>query len=215
MVTVRQRSRCTRPLSRSRSVGARRRCGARAAAPGHLSDGVRDELTGLPTAALNDTLKATGRRYTIAMIDVDRFKDVNDAHGHQVGDEVLRMVASRLARVGGGGRVFRYGGEEFTVVFSGKDPSDALPHLEALRVAIEGYRLAIRAPNRFARQAAGQRRRGGTLSAKTVSVTVSIGVAAHEVAERVPGSGDRGSRRGPVPRQAGGAEQGASDQVAA
>lgn len=147
----------------------------------------RDELTGLPgRRALNETLKAIGRRYTIAMIDVDRFKDVNDAHGHQVGDEVLRMVASRLARVGGGGRVFRYGGEEFTVVFSGKDPSDARPHLEALRVAIEGYRLAIRAPNRSARQAAGQHRRGGTLSAKTVSVTVSIGVAAHESRNESP-----------------------------
>ena len=127
----------------------------------------RDELTGLPgRRALNDTLKATGRRYTIAMIDVDRFKDVNDAHGHQVSDEVLRMVASRLARVGGGGRVFRYGGEEFTVVFSGKDASDAVPHLQALRADIEGYRLAIRGPDRPAKPAAGRRRRVGEPSVK-------------------------------------------------
>jgi GGDEF domain-containing protein len=141
----------------------------------------RDELTGLPgRRALNDTLKATGRRYAIAMIDVDRFKDVNDAHGHLVGDEVLRMVASRLARVGGGGRVFRYGGEEFTVVFSRKDASDAVPHLKALRADIEGYRLAIRAPDRPAKPAAGRRRRVGEPSAKTLSVTVSIGVAARE-----------------------------------
>jgi diguanylate cyclase (GGDEF)-like protein len=141
----------------------------------------RDELTGLPgRRALDETLRAIGRRYTIAMIDVDRFKDFNDAHGHQVGDEVLRMVASRLARVGGGGRVFRYGGEEFTVVFSGRDASDALAHLEALRADIEGYRLAIRAPDRPAKQTAGKRRRRGKPSAHTVSVTVSIGVAARE-----------------------------------
>ena len=139
----------------------------------------RDELTGLQgRRALDEALKAIGRRYTIAMIDVDRFKDVNDAHGHQVGDEVLRMVASRLARVGGGGRVFRYGGEEFTVLFPGKDLSDALPHLQALRVDIQRYQVAIRAPDRPARPAAGKRRRGSAPGAKTVSVTVSIGVAA-------------------------------------
>jgi diguanylate cyclase (GGDEF)-like protein len=141
----------------------------------------RDELTGLPgRRALNDTLKAIGRRYTVAMIDVDRFKDFNDAHGHQVGDEVLRLVASRLARVGGGGRVFRYGGEEFAVVFSGKDARDAVAHLEALRKDIEGYRLAIRAPDRPAKPGASRRRRVGKPSVKTVSITVSIGVAARE-----------------------------------
>jgi diguanylate cyclase (GGDEF)-like protein len=141
----------------------------------------RDELTGLPgRRALDETLKAIGRRYSIAMIDVDHFKHFNDAHGHQVGDEVLRMVASRLARVGGGGRVFRYGGEEFAAVFSGKGASDAVPHLEALRADIEGYRLAIRAPGRPAKRSAGRRRRRGAPSEKTVSVTVSIGVAARE-----------------------------------
>ena len=147
----------------------------------------RDELTGLPgRRALDEALKAIGRRYTMAMIDVDRFKDVNDAHGHQVGDEVLRMVASRLARVGGGGRVFRYGGEEFTVLFSGKDLSDALPHLQALRVDIQRYQVAIRAPDRPARPAAGKRRRGSAPSAKTVSVTVSIGVAARVARNESP-----------------------------
>ena len=142
----------------------------------------RDELTGLPgRRALNETLNAIGRRYTIAMIDVDRFKDINDTHGHQVGDEVLRMLASRLARVaGGGGRVFRYGGEEFTVLFPGKGVGDALPYLEALRADIERYRLAIRAPDRPVIHAAGKRRRRGKPGANTIAVTVSIGAAAHE-----------------------------------
>jgi diguanylate cyclase (GGDEF)-like protein len=49
------------------------------------------------------------------MLDVDRFKKFNDRHGHHVGDQVLRMVASKLAKVSGGGTAYRYGGEEFTV----------------------------------------------------------------------------------------------------
>jgi diguanylate cyclase (GGDEF)-like protein len=138
----------------------------------------RDELTRLPSRrALNERLKAVGRRYAVAMVDVDHFKSFNDTYGHDVGDQVLRMVAARLARVGGGGHAFRYGGEEFTVLFAGKGADEALPHLEALRAEIEGYRMAIRASDRPRKKRAGRRRRSGTTSAQSVSVTVSIGVA--------------------------------------
>jgi diguanylate cyclase (GGDEF)-like protein len=138
----------------------------------------RDELTRLPSRrALNERLKAFGRRYAVAMVDVDHFKRFNDTHGHDVGDQVLRMVAARLARVGGGGQAFRYGGEEFTVLFPGKDVDEVLPHLEALRADVEGYRMAIRAADRPRRKRAGKRRRSGASTAPTVSVTVSIGVA--------------------------------------
>ncbi|HSD41462.1 MAG TPA: GGDEF domain-containing protein [Burkholderiales bacterium] len=156
----------------------------------------RDELTRLPSRrALNERLKAVGRRYAVAMIDVDHFKRFNDTHGHDVGDQVLRMVAARLARLGGGGQAFRYGGEEFTVLFPGKDAGEALPHLEALRAEIEEYRMAIRAPTRPRRKRAGKRRRTGASSAQTVSVTVSIGVAdrsaRHDNPEAVVKSADR------------------------
>jgi GGDEF domain-containing protein len=138
----------------------------------------RDELTRLPSRrALNERLQSVSRRYAIAMVDVDHFKRFNDTYGHDVGDQVLRMVAARLARVGGGGQAFRYGGEEFTVLFGGRSADDALPHLEALRADIEDYRMAIRAADRPRRKRAGKRRRTGTPSAQTVSVTVSIGVA--------------------------------------
>ncbi|HSD55442.1 MAG TPA: GGDEF domain-containing protein [Burkholderiales bacterium] len=138
----------------------------------------RDELTRLPSRrALNERLKAVGRRYAVAMVDVDHFKSFNDSYGHDVGDQVLRMVAARLARVGGGGQAFRYGGEEFTVLFPGKGSDEVLPHLEALRADIDGYRMAIRGSNRPRRKRAGKRRRSGASSAQTVSVTVSIGVA--------------------------------------
>jgi hypothetical protein len=57
----------------------------------------RDELTGLPgRRALNERLQRMGRVYTLAMADVDNFKAFNDTHGHDVGDQVLRMVAAQL-----------------------------------------------------------------------------------------------------------------------
>jgi hypothetical protein len=74
----------------------------------------RDELTGLPSRrALNERMMALGSNYTIAMLDVDHFKRFNDMYGHELGDQVLRMVAAKLARIGGGGRAYRYG-EEFS-----------------------------------------------------------------------------------------------------
>lgn len=76
----------------------------------------RDELTGLPgRRALNERMQRLGRNYVIAMTDVDHFKKFNDTHGHDVGDQVLRLVASRLSKVTGGGRAHRYGGEEFAL----------------------------------------------------------------------------------------------------
>jgi len=139
----------------------------------------RDELTGLPgRRALDERLRAAGRSYAVAMVDVDHFKKFNDTHGHDVGDQVLRLVAARLAGVGGGGTAFRYGGEEFTIVFPGRDADAALPHLEALRADIAGYRMALRAPDRPRRARKGRRRRGASGGTQHLAVTVSIGVAA-------------------------------------
>ena len=71
-----------------------------------------DALTGLPgRQALTTTLQNLGKNYTIAMLDIDFFKKFNDRYGHDVGDQVLCMVASHINRVGGGGKPFRYGGE--------------------------------------------------------------------------------------------------------
>jgi diguanylate cyclase (GGDEF)-like protein len=148
----------------------------------------RDELTGLPQRrALNEQLQTVGRRYSLAMLDVDHFKKFNDTHGHDVGDQVLQIVASRIRRVRGGGRAFRYGGEEFAVVFHGKDKTDAAHYLEQVRKSIADYEVVIREDAREEdlagndKQVTGakvKRQRGSYHKAsKKVSVTISIGVA--------------------------------------
>ena len=138
----------------------------------------RDELTGLPSRRdLNESMMGLGRNYTIAMCDVDHFKKFNDTHGHDLGDQVLKMVAAKLDEVGGGGTAYRYGGEEFTVLFPGKDVAHAMPHLEALRAAIEDYKLAMRASDRPDKAEPDTRKRGSFRDTNSVSVTISIGVA--------------------------------------
>ena len=168
----------------------------------------RDELTGLPSRrALEEQLLALGPVYTIAMVDVDHFKNVNDTHGHDVGDQVLKLVAARLAEVDGGGKAFRYGGEEFCVLFPDRALADTLPHLEHLRARIESYKIAVRVVERRRDPRSGQDRRtptgrttsetAGSLAAsppashrghdearpspvalrQSLSVTVSVGVA--------------------------------------
>jgi diguanylate cyclase (GGDEF)-like protein len=139
----------------------------------------RDALTGLPgRRALEERLRSLGSRYAVAMVDVDHFKKFNDAHGHDIGDQVLKLVGARLAEVGGDGVAFRYGGEEFSVLFPGAKLDEALPHLEAIRASIEGYRMAVRSPDRPKSQETGSKRRGEGVSEKSLSVTVSIGVCA-------------------------------------
>lgn len=145
----------------------------------------RDELTGLANRrALNERLMSLGNQYAIAMVDVDHFKKFNDTHGHDVGDQVLKMVAARIAEVDGGGRAFRYGGEEFTVLFPGCGVRDTLPYLEELRASVEAYTLTLRGKDRPASSKDGKTRRGGGARARAVSVTVSIGVA--ERSDRYP-----------------------------
>ncbi len=136
----------------------------------------RDELTGLPARrALNEALLKLHGTYSVAMVDIDFFKKFNDRYGHDVGDQVLAMVAGKLRRVGGGGRPFRYGGEEFTILFPGKDVDEALPHLEKIRQAVAAAGFSIRGQGRSRKKTGGRQKSGG--AGKRVSLTISIGVA--------------------------------------
>jgi GGDEF domain-containing protein len=147
----------------------------------------RDELTGLPSRrALNEKMMALGHHYAIAMADVDHFKRVNDTWGHELGDQILKLVAGKLDQMGGGARVYRYGGEEFTIVFPGKTLREAWPYLEAVRKDIAAYRLAIRQPGRPAEPGTGKASRGAGQATNTVSVTISIGVAQSDERNTTP-----------------------------
>jgi diguanylate cyclase (GGDEF)-like protein len=134
-----------------------------------------DELTSLPARrSLNASLQNLGKNYTIAMLDIDFFKKFNDRYGHDVGDQVLCMVASHLNRVGGGGKPYRYGGEEFTIIFPSKSKKETRPFLESLRESIAGAQFKVRGKKR-PRKAPKKKTRAK--NPKTVSVTISIGAA--------------------------------------
>ncbi|MCL6610208.1 MAG: GGDEF domain-containing protein [Peptococcaceae bacterium] len=135
-----------------------------------------DELTGLPgRRALREEMAKLDGRYTIAMLDIDYFKKFNDTFGHDVGDEVLKFVASLIGGVSGGGKAFRYGGEEFTILFPGRRLNQVVPHLEELREAIARRPFTIRGKDRPKNKP--DRIRPGSGSSTKVQITVSIGAA--------------------------------------
>jgi diguanylate cyclase (GGDEF)-like protein len=137
------------------------------------------ELTGLPgRRALNEQLLKLGSRYAIAMVDIDHFKLFNDDHGHDVGDQLLRMVGARLLSLEGGGQAFRFGGEEFSVLFDGKTREEAAPVLEKFRADLASAPFIVRGKSRPRKKPTNTPLPAG--SQKKVSVTVSIGVAAPE-----------------------------------
>lgn len=138
-----------------------------------------DDLTGLlGRRALNEKLRNLTRTYTIAMLDIDHFKKFNDSHGHDVGDQVLKIVASHIAAIDGGGLAYRYGGEEFCVIFNGKHAAACSAHLEALREAIAAHSITLRDHSTRPKSAQeGALQRGTRRSKPSVSVTISIGMA--------------------------------------
>ncbi|WP_294963702.1 GGDEF domain-containing protein [Sulfurimonas sp.] len=104
-----------------------------------------DELTSLPgRRALVEDMAKLGRKYSLAMCDIDFFKKFNDTYGHDTGDEVLKMVASKFLEVSGGGKAYRYGGEEFVILFPSKESSESFTHVDALRQAIATTGFSVR-----------------------------------------------------------------------
>jgi diguanylate cyclase (GGDEF)-like protein len=145
----------------------------------------RDELTGLAgRRALREQMEKLGVQYSIAMLDIDFFKKFNDRYGHDVGDQVLKMVAEYIAKAGGGSKAYRYGGEEFTLVFAGKEVADVKPVLETLRAAIADAAFTVRSKSR---QKSKSKKVGkpGVLQ-KPVKITVSIGVAGSQGTDNSP-----------------------------
>jgi diguanylate cyclase (GGDEF)-like protein len=104
-----------------------------------------DTLTGLDSRRVGLTLLehtvsgalASGTPAALVLLDLDRFKHVNDTHGHPAGDAVLREVGARVrGALERGARAFRYGGEEIGIVLEGHTPAEALALAERVRAAI-------------------------------------------------------------------------------
>ncbi len=128
-----------------------------------------DALTGLPNRRAADAHlqyllgEASDAPLTVALVDIDHFKHINDVHGHAAGDRVLRDVAGLLQlQLGSSQFISRHGGEEFLIVLHGMGLAEAVPLLQSLCARVERLRLQDVA--------------AGT------TVTVSIGAA-----ERKPG----------------------------
>ncbi|HWF05418.1 MAG TPA: diguanylate cyclase, partial [Candidatus Angelobacter sp.] len=133
-----------------------------------------DELTQLPSRrSLNEALLKLGDSYSIAMLDVDHFKKFNDSYGHESGDQALRLVASRLSHITGGGKAYRYGGEEFAIVFPNKPSEEVFVYLDRMRRVIEQSVFTVRGNDRRKKGNSGV----GRGSKKQTNVTVSIGLA--------------------------------------
>jgi diguanylate cyclase (GGDEF)-like protein len=80
------------------------------------------------------------RVYAFAFIDIDHFKRINDAFGHLYGDEILVHLSNLFRRTfRAGDQLYRYGGEEFAVVFAVSAPDDEMALLERLRAAVAAY----------------------------------------------------------------------------
>jgi len=149
---------------------------------GHLL-AFTDRLTALPNRrAFDDQLGRMRGTYTVAMVDVDRFKRFNDRWGHAAGDQALRLVASALAAVTGGGRAYRYGGEEFAVLFPGRSARDVAEPLELLRRGVADRGFVVRSPIRPEKR---PRRRTPSVG-RRVPLTVSIGAASPNAVRRTP-----------------------------
>lgn len=129
---------------------------------------VTDGLTGLHNrryldshlATLFDKAKAKQSHLSTVMCDIDHFKQVNDTHGHDVGDEVIREFAERLKKcVRGVDLASRYGGEEFVVVMPDTDVALASIVAERIRASIADHPFIVEK------------------GAKQLAITVSVGVS--------------------------------------
>lgn len=109
-----------------------------------------DSLTGAPNRraieaagiALMDRAHATGQPLSIALCDVDHFKEINDLHGHSHGDEVLcRLTDLFHEALDGEDQFGRFGGEEFVLIFPGRDLDRARLLVEALRTRIMAVQI--------------------------------------------------------------------------
>ena len=112
-----------------------------------------DYLTGLPNRRAFEVLlerhyeeaRAACEPLSVAFCDIDEFKKVNDIHGHEAGDRVIKLIADTLAKISNDHcHVARHGGEEFVMLFRGLPPSEAAARLDEAREGLAERRLINR-----------------------------------------------------------------------
>ncbi len=139
-----------------------------------------DPLTALPNRrALDESLSRLSGEFSLAMVDIDHFKSFNDTHGHAAGDVVLRQVAADLRRASGG-VAYRYGGEEFCVIYRGLDARAALERIEHARSRLASRTISV--GSRRGKSAGPAKRK----SRDEVEITISAGVAERNAKRREP-----------------------------
>ncbi len=162
-----------------------------------------DDVTGLPTRrALRQEIKSAGPTYALAFVGVDHYKELYDRYGRDTSDRVVKRVAMHLGKTSVTGRPFRYGNQEFALVYKGRGRNDVLGDLEMLRADIEDFRFSLRP------KALGNGQPGSPqYPAVRWSLTVSVGVAEraekkgwaaryHAVARAARGALHRGQKAG-------------------
>ncbi|GAB5349675.1 GGDEF domain-containing protein [Alteriqipengyuania sp. 357] len=116
-----------------------------------------DYLTGLPNRRAFETVlqdehreaATQGRPLSVAFCDIDRFKGINDSHGHEAGDRIIRVVAQTLSNICGDDcYIARHGGEEFVLLFAGLGPAEALARLDLAREELADRRMINRRTDR-------------------------------------------------------------------
>ncbi|WP_417350178.1 GGDEF domain-containing protein [Ferrimonas sp.] len=133
-----------------------------------------DTLTGLRNRrSLESMLNDLPRGFHLAIADVDHFKKFNDKYGHEVGDEVLRLVAQLLSEVECGGMVYRLGGEEFVILFRSRRRDCCANTLDGVRRKVASYPFRIRRP---LNQPMGQDR-----EEYTEQITISLGLVQQSI----------------------------------
>lgn len=140
---------------------------------GFLTEARTDPLTGLSNRRVFDQrmdeqfakFKSTQQPFTLALLDIDHFKKINDTHGHASGDEVLREVGARLREISDQcNLVARYGGEEFAVVFNAP-LAQSVKVMDQLRANVAAKPVLV--------------------DGKSIRVTFSCGVAQLQTGDRV------------------------------
>ena len=105
-----------------------------------------DELTNMPgrRALMTELKQLENEDYTLVMIDIDFFKRLNDSYGHEVGDQALRTISATLSQHTNEGTLYRYGGEEFVLLFPHRQLDDVLDCWESTRVLVSNSDFFLR-----------------------------------------------------------------------